>query len=653
MRHAVPLAALLLLATALPAAHAGPAPDLATLKAAALPKALAYLTGLANDPNHDLNVPYLIEAVEGAGLDPGLWPTADASLLDRLVVPALGTVGNDPIREIEAYAQTGYDPRSFAGRDLVADLKAAWPMSLQGVGQASFTILGLHAAGLPDGDPVIGDAVQSLQGGQAAGGAWLCSMPDRVSLVEDVDCTGFALTALASVHALLPSTAALAKAWLDQARNPDGSYEEHPNPADPGAGNVDSTIWAINGYRAVEAPEPEASWRFLLSLQRGDGGFAWKASDPGDSEFATEEIVASLATAFHAWPTYRDAVVAVPALHADVPAQVAVSGPFTAAAWRVLDGSDASAPASGTSATLKLTQPGPAQLHVDAQGQGVHHRERVRLAVANDPPAFADLPAQVSANRVVPFRLQPAVTDPEGQPVALAWALDGQPGQGPIEAAFPALGTHTLRLTATDPHGAAASAEVAVAVVNLPPQVAALSLPATTLPGAPFAYSVQASDPDGLAPTVRWYFGSVEATGPQGQVALPLGHHEVRVDVTDGDGAVVSLTRSIEVAVPTPPAVQVASAETRAAVVASPKPVEPAPVSTQPAVTATHAEESAAVEPGAPNAELDAQPPVDATPVSPRPVPRQGRAMLAVPAVGVASECLLAVALVALVRRRS
>ncbi|HEX2066963.1 MAG TPA: hypothetical protein VHI93_09145, partial [Candidatus Thermoplasmatota archaeon] len=517
-RLAAALLALAFLATLSPAAHADGLPSVAALKEAALPKALAYLEAFAERQGRGDE--YLVEAIEGAGLNPGLWPTRAANILDSTRIPAVvrpANDTNDPIREIAAYAQTGY-PLHVGGRDLVADLKAEWAGSPQGVGQAAFTILGLHAAGLPDSDPVIQERVRNLQAGQAAGGAWLCPV-SNVGLVQSVDCTGMALTALAAVHALLPSTASLAKAWLDQVRNPDGGYQYNPNMAVPES-NTQSTIWAINGYRAVGASEPEASWRYILGLQQADGSFAHSAGRPTDKHaWPTKEIVASFWRSFATWPVHSPAGVLLPPLHAGVPAILSLSDPrLTQVTW-VATGPAGTA-ASGHTATLALDAPGPWDLAIDARGDGVHHRERLGATVHNDPPAFMGLPAKLVADRVAPLAFTALSADPEGQAVTLAWSLDGTPGEGPIVARFDALGSHTLRLVATDPHGAEAVAEVAIEVANLPPRIEELQLPALVPPGAPFAYGATASDPDGPPPTLRWAFDGAEAPGPGGRMTL-------------------------------------------------------------------------------------------------------------------------------------
>jgi hypothetical protein len=459
-----------------------PSTDLAAAKQAAAANGLAYLAGVAAGGGATSDG--IVEAVEGLGLDPGLWPTPQDNVLDRLFIPAVGTTGNDPIREIEAYAQSGY-PLAVGGRDLVAELRAAWDSSPQGVGQAAFTVLGLHAAGLPDTDPTLQDAVAALRGGQAAGGFWVC---DAAVPPQDVDCTGFALTALAAAHALTPELGSLSKAFLDHSRNADGSYEEHPDPRAPGPGNSDSTVWAINGYRALGEPEPEACWRFILSRQQADGSFAWERPGEDDGKhikrnFATKDVLANLWTSFAQWPVQAPMPVAAGPVHADVPAPVEAPSSFAGVQWSAFRPAGPGAvSATGTSATLVLPEPGAWTLHADARGPGVHSRAKVPLQARNDPPALHPLgPVELDVGETLDWA--PQAMDPEGQPLALSWALAGQSGTGPLRVGPTPSGTWIATLTATDPHGASSTLSVPVRVRGSAPSVEALWPAAGPAPG--------------------------------------------------------------------------------------------------------------------------------------------------------------------------
>lgn len=658
MRRAL-LAALLLALAATPLAHAA-SPSVEAAKAAAIPKALAYLT--QESQGGGPVGAYLVEAALGVGLDPGIWPSQANSLLSRLDVPSVGPANTatghlDPTRPLEAYLQSGYDPTHMGGRDAVADLKAQWPQSNQEVGFAAFTILGLHAAGLPDNDPTIQNAEQTLLSGQTSAGAWVCAAPSGPGEVQNVDCTGMALTALAAVHGLLPSTGALSQKWLDNSRNPDGGYQENPNPAKP-ASNTQSTIWALNGYRAIGAPEPDASWDYLLSMQADDGSFrvsATVASTPANNLWPTEEILASFTRTFNAWPVYHAAQAVVGSVHADVAAALRLDGTgFSGATWLALDGSGQEA--HGLQSSLTFRQPGPALLHVEAAGDGVHARAFVPLQVLNDPPFFVGLADQV-ADRVHPFAYAPQAQDPEGQGVAVTWSLDGGPAQpAPVAASFHALGAHTLALTATDPHGAQATATVRLTVANLPPVLADLQVPLAATAGASIPFAVQASDPDGPAPTVGWDFGSVQATGTSGQVTLPAGTYAVRVTATDGDGATTSLLQGLTVSPPpsSAPAPAAPAAQPPAAAPAQPQPAASSapPAATQPSST----QKAPMPAPNAvpPPATVQASPSPVAQPATPQvgtPV-LLGRASLALPAVGVVVELAVLLGLLALARRR-
>lgn len=297
----------------------------------------------------------------GAGLDPGLWPTPGDNLLGALVVPSVGAF-NDPIREIHAVSQCGYDPYHFQGRDLVADLKAAWAQSNQGVGQAAFTLLGLHAAGAERGDATLEEVISQLQTSQFASGGWSCwGLPSP-------DGTGFALVALAAEDAFLQGTAERMRVWLDANRLANGGYYASGGHIgsltvagvpvlDAEGANTQSTIWAIHGYRALGDVAPAASMAYLLSRQMPDGGFAWRDADTRSDAWATMEVVAGWRQSFQELPEYAEAPVVAPGtVSVGIPAAFELAG-FTEVAWRRLDA--AGTTLLGARSTSPSRKPGP------------------------------------------------------------------------------------------------------------------------------------------------------------------------------------------------------------------------------------------------------------------------------------------------------
>ena len=194
--------------------------------------------------------------------------------------------------------------------------------------------------------------------------------------------------------------------------------------------------------------------------------------------------------------------------------------------------------------------PGEYRVNVTAR-DGDGHRSDPRslvVRVRNQPPAFGALPGRLVADRATPLALSADASDPEGDPLALSWSLGDASGAGAVDVVPSVLGNHTLSLMAADPHGGVARANVTVEVVNLPPVLANLTLPTSARPGEPLALRVDARDPDGPAPDVRWRVGGATFAGASVEVALPEGEHEVEATATDADGAARSLRTTLVVA---------------------------------------------------------------------------------------------------------
>jgi PKD repeat protein len=99
---------------------------------------------------------------------------------------------------------------------------------------------------------------------------------------------------------------------------------------------------------------------------------------------------------------------------------------------------------------------------------------------------------------------------PDGQEVqSYLWDLgDNSPVQATsqINHTYPVEGLYTLRLTVTDDQGADTVREVAVDIVNGPPTIDPIVVPAAT-EGSPVALSATAMDPSGDAFTFSWDMG--------------------------------------------------------------------------------------------------------------------------------------------------
>ncbi|GEM_PF-3697278 len=168
--------------------------------------------------------------------------------------------------------------------------------------------------------------------------------------------------------------------------------------------------------------------------------------------------------------------------------------------------------------------------------------------VRNLPPRLSGLPAALVADRAHDITLPVDASDPEGDPVSVSWALGGLSGEGAPHLRPAELGNATLALLARDPYGGEASANVSVEVVDLPPALANVTLPGDATEGEPFAFSAEASDPDGPEPTIAWTLGNVSWSGARGEIALPAGPQRVVVAARDAEGLEARVERTLLVA---------------------------------------------------------------------------------------------------------
>ena len=152
--------------------------------------------------------------------------------------------------------------------------------------------------------------------------------------------------------------------------------------------------------------------------------------------------------------------------------------------------------------------------YTDGHGPGKSAEASTASAVGNDAPAFPaqtisraideNTPAGAAAGDPV------TATDPNGDPLtysmtgAPGFSMDRQTGQIRTASAMDheARASYAATVTATDAHGAAAQAEVVIAVNNLD-EPGTLSLSNTT-PGAGDAITASLTDPDGAASNETW-----------------------------------------------------------------------------------------------------------------------------------------------------
>jgi hypothetical protein len=163
----------------------------------------------------------------------------------------------------------------------------------------------------------------------------------------------------------------------------------------------------------------------------------------------------------------------------------------------------------------------------------------------NDPPEISTAsPRDLLVHEFDTLDLSVAVTDVEGDPVTVAWDIDGAPvGTGTtlsLTITGLAPGLHNLTATATDAQGASSALTFRLTVLAGPVILSASpSTPLHIVAGYALAFAVNVSDPDSTFLEFTWERdGIVFANGggiETANLSFPSpGTFSVRVNVTDG-----------------------------------------------------------------------------------------------------------------------
>ncbi|MET0972484.1 MAG: prenyltransferase/squalene oxidase repeat-containing protein [Thermoleophilaceae bacterium] len=202
-----------------------------------------------------------------------------------------GVRGMRDIGEIErtvlVLRAAGLDPRSVAGRDLVAEIEARRRSdgSISGfVSYTAFGVLALRAAGEPAGKPT----VRWLLGSQNADGGFGVAR----SSASDSDMTGAALQALAVVGRSGSPAARRAVAYLREDQGSDGGFGQMAGRSS----NAQSTAYAVQGLLAVRASAAPVSraLAYLTRQQRRDGSIAYSSTSSQTPVWVTAQALAAL-----------------------------------------------------------------------------------------------------------------------------------------------------------------------------------------------------------------------------------------------------------------------------------------------------------------------------------------------------------------------
>ena len=181
----------------------------------------------------------------------------------------------------------GLNPRSFGGRDLLAEIERR----RQGNGSISnfvsytaFGIMALRAGGASAGSETIG----WLAGSQNDDGGFGVAR----SSASDADMTGAALQALATVGRRNSGTARRAVAWLERNQNDDGGFGQFRGRPS----NSQSTSYAVQGLLAAGAGGGTVARArtYLVRRQRSDGSVAYSSSSSQTPVWVTAQALMAL-----------------------------------------------------------------------------------------------------------------------------------------------------------------------------------------------------------------------------------------------------------------------------------------------------------------------------------------------------------------------
>jgi energy-coupling factor transport system substrate-specific component len=190
-------------------------------------------------------------------------------------------------RTVLVLEAAGLSPRRFAGRDLVAAIRARRRAngSISGyVSYTAFGILALRATGVPAGRSTVAwlAAAQNDDGGFGL-------VPSATS---DSDMTGAALQALAAAGRARRAAARRAVAWLRANQNDDGGFGQFRGRDS----NAQSTAYAVQGLVAVNTGGATLSraLAYLRGLQRRDGSVAYSSTSRQTPVWVTAQALMAL-----------------------------------------------------------------------------------------------------------------------------------------------------------------------------------------------------------------------------------------------------------------------------------------------------------------------------------------------------------------------
>jgi hypothetical protein len=169
------------------------------------------------------------------------------------------------------------------------------------------------------GQPVPPEAVAGLRSQSLVEGGWEWAP----GWGADTNSTALAIQALAAAGAPITATEIVSGlALLKSAQNADGGFAYAVESGVPGESDTNSTAYALQALAAAGQDVYSGGWQvngrgpidYLLSMQQGDGSFAWRVGS-GPNQLATQQVIPALLGRAQAGATVPgDAPVACPAV---------------------------------------------------------------------------------------------------------------------------------------------------------------------------------------------------------------------------------------------------------------------------------------------------------------------------------------------------
>lgn len=263
----------------------------------------------------------------------------------------------------------------------------------------------------------------------------------------------------------------------------------------------------ISGEGAIAGAGPEAT--FTAGSMPGNAALTVKVTD-GRGRTITAALVIGIVNA-------RPAITAF-----DAAAPVGKTAQLTAVAadpdgdlltyHYELVNCSASITGTGPQVALTLGSSGTCEVRLTVRDDlGLSASAATSVAVSNLAPSITSFaPSSASVPREDKVELLLAATDPEGE--SLSYSYKVLAGSGTVAdedgktmlRAGTRLGSLRIAVTAADPQGATATAELEVAVVNRPPSITQLmATPVSVVRGGSAVISLSATDPDGSLDTLE------------------------------------------------------------------------------------------------------------------------------------------------------